>query len=254
METITRKSMLYPTGVEYGDYSMNHVAGCAHGCKYPCYAFLMKKRFGQVKDYDEWCEPKLVSNTLELLDKEIPRLKSKIKSVFLCFSTDPFPYYDDENEVRAMSISVIQKLSDAGIKCTVLTKGLLTVCAANWLPENEYGISLVSLNEDFRKRYEPFTAPYYHRIERLKFLHEIGCKTWVSMEPYPTPNIVEQDLQEILNSVAFVDKIIFGRWNYSSEVSSYPSHKDFYNRCAELVKKFCSQLNIDCHIKKGTLT
>ena len=46
---ITRKSMLYKTGVEYGDYTMNHVFGCAHGCKYPCYAFLQKKRFGQVK-------------------------------------------------------------------------------------------------------------------------------------------------------------------------------------------------------------
>ena len=43
---IKRKTMLYQTGVEYGDYTMNHVQGCSHGCKYPCYAFLMKKRFG----------------------------------------------------------------------------------------------------------------------------------------------------------------------------------------------------------------
>ncbi len=42
MKTITRKTMLYQTGVEYGDYTMNHVQGCAHGCKFPCYAFLMK--------------------------------------------------------------------------------------------------------------------------------------------------------------------------------------------------------------------
>ena len=62
--------MLYQTGVEYGDYTMNHVQGCAHGCKYPCYAFLMKKRFGQIEDYESWLEPMLVSNTLELLDKE----------------------------------------------------------------------------------------------------------------------------------------------------------------------------------------
>ena len=73
--------MLYQTGVEYGDYTMNHVQGCAHGCKYPCYAFLMKKRFGQIKDYESWLEPVLVSNTLELLDKEIPRLRDKIQSV-----------------------------------------------------------------------------------------------------------------------------------------------------------------------------
>lgn len=252
MEKITRKSMLYPTGVEYGDYSMNHVAGCAHGCKYPCYAFLMKKRFGQVKDYDDWRNPKIVSNTLELLDKEIPRLKPKIESVHLCFSTDPFMF--GYTEVAVMSVNAIRKLNDAGIKCTVLTKGILPKDLAYLSRDNEHGISLVSLNENFRDRYEPYTASYQNRIDALKDLHNAGCKTWVSMEPYPTPNIVEQDLQKILNSVAFVDRIIFGRWNYSSEVSGYPSHKDFYNRCAEQVKKFCSQLNLDCHIKKGTLT
>ena len=80
---IQRTSMLYVTGVEYGDYTMNHVLGCSHGCKYPCYAFMMKKRFGQIASYDEWLEPYLVSNTLSLLDKEIPKLKDKIKSVQL---------------------------------------------------------------------------------------------------------------------------------------------------------------------------
>ena len=78
---IQRKTMLYQTGVEYGDYTMNFVQGCSHGCKFPCYAFMMKKRFGQIKSYEEWCRPHLVSNTLELLNKEIPRLKSRIKFV-----------------------------------------------------------------------------------------------------------------------------------------------------------------------------
>lgn len=39
---IQRKTMLYKTGVEYGDYTMNFVQGCSHGCKYPCYAYLLK--------------------------------------------------------------------------------------------------------------------------------------------------------------------------------------------------------------------
>ena len=89
---IQRKTMLYKTGVEYGDYTMNHVFGCAHGCRFPCYAFLQKKRFGQVTSYENWLEPYLVSNTLELLDKEIPRFRDEIQSVQLCFTTDPFMY------------------------------------------------------------------------------------------------------------------------------------------------------------------
>ena len=122
---IQRKSMLYKTGVEYGDYTMNFVQGCSHGCKFPCYAYLQKKRFGLVKNYEDWCKPKLVSNTLDLLDKEIPRLKGKIESVQLCFSTDPFMYGSDE--VENMALKSIKKLNDAGIKCTVLTKGILPV-------------------------------------------------------------------------------------------------------------------------------
>ena len=122
---ITRKTMLYETGVEYGDYTMNHVLGCAHGCKYPCYAFQQKKRFGNVKSYEEWLQPYLVSNTLELLDKEIPKLKDKIKSVQLCFTTDPFMYGYDE--IRNMSIAAIRKLNEAGIICTTLTKGILPI-------------------------------------------------------------------------------------------------------------------------------
>lgn len=48
-----RKRMLYKSKVEYmsgdGIYTMNHILGCSHGCKYPCYAFTAAKRYGQVE-------------------------------------------------------------------------------------------------------------------------------------------------------------------------------------------------------------
>ncbi len=92
MKNITRKALLYKSGVEYADYCINHVEGCAHGCKFPCYAMMMKKRCGVIKNYNEWIKPKIVSNALELLEKEIPKHKDKINYVHLCFSTDPFMY------------------------------------------------------------------------------------------------------------------------------------------------------------------
>ena len=248
---IERKSMLYKTGVEYGDYTMNHVLGCAHGCKYPCYAFLMARRFGKVDSYEKWLEPFLVKNTLEILDKEIPRLKAKIKSVQLCFTTDPFMY--GYEEIKKMSLASIQKLNAAGIKCTVLTKGLLPPELATFSDENEYGITLVSLNEDYREKTEPGAASYHARLASLRLLHDNGCKTWVSIEPYPTPNLVEQDLSTILKAIAFTDKIIFGRTNYSKEIAAYKNHKDFYNDQATTVISFCSQRNIAYHIKDGTI-
>lgn len=251
LKYMERKSMLYKTGVEYGDYTMNHAQGCAHGCKYPCYAFLLAKRFGKVHTYEEWCAPVLVSNTLELLDKEIPKLRHKIQSVHLCFTTDPFMY--GYPEIGEMSLKAIQKLNVAGIKCTALTKGLLPIELAQLSKENEYGITFVSLNEDYRARMEPGAAPYRDRLASLKALHDAGCKTWVSIEPYPTPNLIEQDLTELLDAVSFADKIIFGRTNYSKEISSYKKHRAFYNECARLVIAYCTEHGIAYHIKNGTL-
>lgn len=252
MKTITRKTMLYQTGVEYGDYTMNHVQGCAHGCLFPCYAFLMKKRFGQIDTYEEWIEPKLVSNTLDLLDKEIPKLRDQIQSVQLCFTTDPF--MKGYPEVSEMSIAAIRKLNEAGIKCTTLTKGILPIELAELSKENEHGITLVSLDEDYRNRMEPGAASYAERLASLKALHDAGCKTWVSIEPYPTPNILEQDLGELLNAVSFTDRIIFGRTNYSKVANSYKEHKHFYNDCAKQVVKFCEDNGIAYHIKAKTIT
>lgn len=250
MKTITRKSMLYKTGVEYGDYTMNHVFGCSHGCKFPCYAFNMAKRFGNVKEYKDWIKPKLVSNTLELLEKEIPKYKDDIKSVHLCFSTDPFMV--GYNEVEKLSIDSIKLLNENNIKCTVLTKGILPKELSRLSKDNEYGITLVSLDESFRMKYEPYSSDYSERIKALKYLHSKKCKTWVSIEPYPTPNIISQDLDKILDEIDFVDKIIFGRLHYNKLVSEYKDYQDFYNKQVRIVKNFCRKKHIKCHIKKGT--
>lgn len=253
MQTIKRKTLLYKTGVEYADFCLNHVEGCSHGCKYPCYAYMMKKRCGIVKTYEEWCKPKIVSNALELLDKEISRYKDKIKYVHLCFSTDPFMYR--QNEVCDLSLRIIDKLNANGIRCTVLTKGLFPkeLASRNGASlNNEYGITLVSLDEKFKRQFEPNSASFQDRIKSLRYLHDKGFKTWVSMEPYPTPNLIQQDLIKILEAVSFVNKIIFGRLNYSVKSSEFKYTKEFYNSLAVSVIKFCKKNKISYHIKQGT--
>jgi len=255
MKTIVRKSLLYHSGVEYADFCLNHVEGCSHGCKYPCYAYMMKRRCGIVKTYEEWCQPKIVSNALELLDKEIPKYKDKINFVHLCFSTDPFMY--KQGEVGELSLKIIDKLNENNIRCTVLTKGVFPKELGNrngLSQRNEYGITIVSLDENFREEFEPNSASYKDRIKSLRYLHERGFKTWVSMEPYPTPNLVKQNLIEILEAVSFVDKIIFGRLNYNVKSSEFKYTKEFYNSLSSSVIKFCKKKKIAYHIKQGTQT
>lgn len=248
---IIRKSLIYKTNVEYGDYTINHIQGCSHGCNYPCYAFMMAKRFGKVSCYEEWLEPSLVSNTLELLDEEIPKFKDKITSLHLCFTTDPFMY--QYKDIREVSLQVLQKCNANNIKCSVLTKGVLPIELSDLSKDNEYGITLISLNEDFRKEMEPNSAPYKERIASLKALHEKGCKTWVSIEPYPTPNIIEQDFNEILEAISFTDKIIFGKLNYNKKVTEYKERVQYFNNLSQQVIDFCNEKGILYHIKNGTV-
>ena len=253
---VMRKSLLYRSNVEYGDFCINHVEGCSNGCRYPCYAMIMKIRYGAIKSYKDWIKPKIVGNALELLEKEVPRYKDKINFVHLSFMTDPFMYR--QREIANLTLKIIERLNRDNIRCTVLTKGVYPRELANtkkYSKENIYGITLVSLDNDFKRKFEPFSAPFKDRINSLKYLHSKKLKTWVSMEPYSTPNLIQQDLLRILRKISFVDKIIFGKLNYNVKASrsSYKKSKEFYEQCAKEVISFCKEKGIDYHIKDGTI-
>ena len=72
------------------------------------------------------------------------------------------------------------------------------------------------------------------------------------MEPYPTPNLVEQNLSKILEEISFVDKIIFGKLNYNVKSSQFGTNSSFYQECSKKLIGFCEDNGIDYHIKYGT--
>lgn len=214
---------------------------------------MMAKRFGKIKNYNDWRNPRIVSNALELLDKEIPKYKNKIHFVHLSFMTDPFMYKNDK--VRNLTLKIIEKLNKNDIKCTVLTKGICPKVLSNkqkYGRNNEYGITLVSLSDKFKMEFEPYSAPYNERINSLRYLHKHGLKTWVSIEPYPTPNLIKQDLTALLERISFVDKIIFGKLNYNVNSTRFVDNTLFYERCAHTIINFCKRKKIEHHIKFGT--
>lgn len=255
MQEITRKTLLYKSGVEYADYAVNHAEGCSHGCTYPCYAMMMKKRCGIIKTYKNWLNPKIVGNALELLDKEIPKYKKDIKFVYLSFATDPFMY--KQKEIIDLSLKIIKRLNEDNIKTISISKGIYPkelIKSEVYGSNNEYGSTIVSLSEDFRKKHEPFAASIKDRIESLRLLHNNGFKTWVSMEPYPTPNFIKQDIEKILKEISFVNKIVFGKWNYRKATSYFKDYKNFYNESSHKIIDFCKKNGIDYHIKEGTIS
>lgn len=243
METVTRKSLLYKSGI--GVFCINHVQGCQHGCRYPCYAFLMAQSYGRVSTYADWCQPKLVSNAAELLTKELTHMKVKPGSISLCLSTDPF--MAGYPEVTDMTLKLMSIVNSYGIRCSILTKGIMPADLADgkcFPANNLLGISLISLNEEFRNRWEPGATPYAERITALKYLHDCGLQTLVHIEPYPTPNLIEQNLEHILDAVGFVDHLYFSGWNYNNQVKQFQNYQQFYRDQSRLAQQFCTERGI----------
>jgi DNA repair photolyase len=242
MEKIRRKSLLYKSGL--GFWCVNHVQGCAHGCRYPCYAYMMAKHYGRAKDEGDWRRPRLVENAIELLERELARGCNRIDVVHLCLTTDPF--MRGYPEVTSLSLAIIERLNAHGVRASVLTKGVLPfeLADARYDRGNTLGISLVSLDEGFRKRFEPGAAPYRERIAGLERLHAAGCRTLVHIEPYPTPNIVRQEIGPLLEAVAFVDELYLGGWNYSPLAGAWEHRDSFYGEQARTVRACCRQHHI----------
>jgi DNA repair photolyase len=242
METVRRKSLLYRSGL--GFWCLNHVHGCAHGCRYPCYASLLARRYGRAKDEADWRRPRLVENAVELLERELGRRRERLDGVHLCLTTDPFMF--GFPEVEAASLDLVERLNAHGVRASVLTKGILPpdLAHARYDRRNVLGISLVSLDEAFRERFEPGAAPYHDRIAALERLHAAGCRTLVHVEPYPTPNVVEQDVRPLLEAVAFVDELYFGGWNYSALAGACAGRDAFYREQGRIVRDFCREHRI----------
>jgi DNA repair photolyase len=71
----------------------------------------------------------------------------------------------------------------------------------------EFGLNLVSLDEDVRREYEPNSSSYLERISCLKDLHDYGFKTFINMDLHPKIILKNNNLKKLLKIISFVDKI-----------------------------------------------
>ena len=72
---------------------------------------------------------------------------------------------------------------------------------------NEFGLNLISLDEDVRREFEPNSSSYLERISCLKDLHDYGFETFINIELHPQIRFKNNDLNKLLKIITFVDKI-----------------------------------------------
>lgn len=234
-------------GQEDRIFVCNPYKGCFHGCWY-CYnpkiMKISKEEFKniQIKGEDE-------DHVINKVKYDLRNFEDDIDWIYLSFATDPFQYIPDEEMYNNIITGILEVLKDNGISTITLTKGVIDEYHDYDLYPDWYGITLVSLSEEFRLKYEIDSAPFNKRIEALKKAHEMGIKTWVSVEPYPTPSLFKQQFRPVLEAVDFVDKIILGKWNYDYRASGRFAEK-FYLKKMEDFIEFCDEKGIQYKVKE----
>jgi len=207
----------------------NMAYGCPNMCDY-CYVPFIKK--GHVRLPKE--------NPIKLVTEQLEN-GLKPKGVFLSFATDPFIKVNIKSTMRILEILTHNK-----IRVATLSKvdGILI----NMNHPVRTGMTIVSDNDEFSKRFEPNALPNSRRIEILKDIHHIGNYTWVSLEPFVTPNIFEQSLVKLLSKIDFVDFIIFGKLNYDKRANN----PEFYKKMVTIFDKYCDEQGIRHFVKSET--
>jgi len=230
--------LYYPTGLAKetaqqvleieNPMACNLAWGCPNACDY-CYVPYTKK--GEIRF------PK--QHPVELVRKQ---LKDGLnpKRVFLCFATDPFIYCN-----RILTTDLIDIMSEKKILIATLSKVSTPI---NKYEKLRVGMTIVSDSDGFSKKFEPKALPNSERIEQLKNCHKHGYYTWISLEPYPTPNKFKQSLVKLLSKIDFVDFVIFGKWNYDKTTNN----KEFYSKMVQIFDRYCEQQGIRHFVKSET--
>ena len=88
-----------------------------------------------------------------------------------------------------------------------------------------------------------------YRIDALKEVHSQNGYTWVSMEPFPPPEMFKQSVKDLVDKLQFVDFIIYGKLNYDP----LGKNKEFYKESVNEFRDRCEHHGIRYVVKKETL-
>ena len=225
---------------EYAELAVNIYRGCGHGCEY-CYAPNVIK-MNKLLFFNE---PSLRPYITRQINDDAYEMKKNNdnREVLMCFTCDP---YQPEDVFHQATRKAIQSFVHHGRHFSILTKGgKRSERDFDLLAEHpglcRYGATLVFCNDEHSKKYEPFAAITSERIESLKKAHELGIKTWVSLEPAWS----YADVSDLIKRTAdFVDEYKIGKLNYHAHAKEI-NWKEFKEEVVDL----CEFLGVNYTLK-----
>jgi len=197
---------------EYSPLALNIFTGCPHGCKY-CYVPEVLRITP-----DEFLHNKGVKKSFSLaqLDRDAKKIENSRYPVFLSFTSDPYPDFDQHTAVTRDALKILLKYN---IPVIILSKG-----GRNWDRDidifEQFGsrikigatLTFASLRESVK--HEPKSSLPHDRIRALKNMHDHGFMTWGSIEPVVIPS---ESIKVIKETLDFVDEYRVGKITGNNE-------------------------------------
>lgn len=224
---------------EYAPLACNLYRGCGHGCIY-CYApestFIDRQEFLKASP-----RPGIINR----LKKDAPiadaSYRGEDRRVLLCFTCDPYQPIDEIYQLASQAIVILKAYS---FNVAILTKAGTRAqeCFPLLSSGDEFASTLTFVDERKSRQWEPFAALPQDRFDALQKAHDMGIKTWVSLEPVIEP---AETLDIIRITHDFVDLYKVGKLNYHPK-SNQIDWRKFSRDCIALLQ----ELGCQYYIKK----
>lgn len=190
---------------EYAARAVNLYSGCDHGCLY-CYAPLAthktREGFGVVSE--RMCILRKLEADCALLSG------ADIEPVLLSFTCDPYSRFDVAQCLTRKALQIFRKHN---VPFQVLTKGGMRAARDFDLygPRDVFASTLTFVDPAKSREWEPGAALPDDRFEAIRTAHDMGIRTWVSLEPVISPS---ESLQIIDLVEPYVDLFKVGTLNH----------------------------------------
>ncbi|MFB0507790.1 MAG: radical SAM protein [Thermodesulfobacteriota bacterium] len=176
IKEIECKSILNRSGL--ADYALNPYVGCEHGCRY-CYGRFMMRYTKHREPWGRFVDVKV--NGPRVLIKQVKRFPTG--RVFISSVCDGWQPLEEKYGITRACVEI---LLANGFPITILTKSALASRDFDLIegrPEVELGATLTTLDERWRRLFEPRGSPSEERVSLLKQAKEKGITTYAFLGP-----------------------------------------------------------------------
>lgn len=228
------------------NYDVNIYRGCGHKCIY-CFAQYSHKYLDSEQFFDDIL---VKTNVAESLDRDFSKRNWGGFPVNLCGVTDPYQTIEGKYTLMPKIIEVFMKHKNPLVittKSALILRDIDLLVELNKVAHVDIRISISAMDENVRKKIEPFAAPTIDRLYAISEFSKRGIDTGILMMPiipYLTDNI--ENLDEIFkiaknnDAKSIIPQILHLRGN---------TKKVFFNHITEFFPELFQKINV---IYKGS--